>query len=276
MSSFLRTLCLSCALAACTQSGSRSSSAAAVTVNGVAFTEDEVQLALKPSGHGSEASPQERRKAVIAALVHEELRRQKAQELGLEPEGAAADELARLEAVLDAARRRALAEAFARNLAKKAEPSEQEVRRFFDANAALLRNEFLLSQIFLRDEAQITRAEQELKAGAPFEEVARRQYPNLPEGVGLPWELGPLSWKQLPDQWRPVLQRLEAGQSSSLIRGPGNRFWIIKLLERRVKSDLSFEALRPVIVEDLKRARLEQLAQQADLELRKAARIVEP
>lgn len=254
----------------------KSSSPVVASVNGVGITEAEVALALKPAGHG-EAAPVDRRRAVISTLVREELMRQKAVELGLEPEGAAADELARLETALGAARRKALAEAyFNQQLLKRAQPSEAEARQFFEANAALIRTELRLSQIFLRDEAQITRAYAELQAGVAFEEVARRQFPQLPEGVGLPWELGYLSWKQVPEAWRPALETMEPGASSPIIRGPGGRFWIIKLLDRRARPSVTFEEVRPLIVEDLKRSRLEKLAQTADQELRKGARVVEP
>ena len=247
------------------------------SVNGQPITEAEVQLALKPGAHGNEPSPVDRRQAVITSLIHDELARQKALELGLEPEGPSADEVARLETLLTVARRKALAQTyFNKQIFRRAEPTEAEARQYFEANAELIRTGFELQQIFLRDEAAITLAQQELATGTPFEDVARRQFPGLPEGVGLPWELGTLSWKQLPEAWRPVLQALQPGQSSSVLRGPGGRFWLIKVLNRRSNPDVSYEEMKPLIFEDLKRSRLEQLTQQSDLELRKSARITEP
>lgn len=253
----------------------KSTSAVVATVNGVALTEAEVQLGLRPTGH-TETSLPERRKAVLAGLIRDELARQKAAESGLEPDGPAAEELARAETLLTVARRRALAEAYFKQLAKKAEPSEQEARQFFDANLELIRSEYHLSQIFLRDEGQITQALAELQGGAAFDEVARRRFPGLPEAAGQPWALGFLNWKQLPEPWRPVLATLAPGQSSGVIRGPGGRFWILHLVEKRAKPDLAFDDVRALITEELKRARLEQITQQADQDLRKSARIVEP
>ena len=279
----LSQLCLVIVLgASCTQGGAQApatgkGSAVVATVNGVALTEADVQLGLRATGHGSDPSMTERRKAVITGLIHDELARQRAVELGLEPEGAGAEELARAESILNATRRKVMAEAyFSKQILKKAEPSDQDARAFFDANAELIRSEYHLSQIFLRDEVAITQAQRELQDGVPFEDVARRQFAGLPEGVGLPWELGFLSWKQLPEPWRPVLQTLSAGDVSGVIRGPGGRFWILKLVERRINSELTFEQVRPLIVEDLRRARLELLTLQADQDLRKSARIVEP
>ncbi len=251
---------------------------AVATVNGVAITEAEVLLGLKPTAHGAgEPSVPDRRKAVIAALIHDELVRQKSVELGLEPEGPAADEVARLELLLGAARRRALAEAFYRTqIAKKAEPSASQVRAFFENNAALIRTEVHLRQILLRDEAQILTVQRALQGGASFESEARRQFTGLPEGAGAPWELGFLSWKQLPEQWRGVVASLAPGQVSPIIRGPGGRFWILELIERREKNAVTFEDARPQIIEDLTRARIEQLTLQADVDLRKGAQISEP
>lgn len=272
--------CLACNPGLPTSSPQPGKTAGAVvaTVNGVPITEADVQLGLKPIGHGAaEPSSPDRRKTVIAALIHDELVRQKAVELGLEPEGQYAEEASRLEAQASVARRHGLVEAYYRHqIAKKAEPTEVEARQFFEANAPMIRTEVHLWQILVRDEGQITQAQRELQAGASFEDVARRQFPGLPEAAGLPWELGFLSWKQLPDPWRPVLDALKPGEISPIIRGLNGRFWILKLLERRAKPELTFEDVKPLIVEDLKRARIDQLTLQADQELRKTAKIVEP
>lgn len=270
-------------LAACTSSEqagaaagpqSRPLSPPVATVNGVTITELDVQLAQKPSSHSKEPAGPEKRKAIVAGLVREELFRQKAGELGLVPEGPLADEVARLEALLNAARRKAQADAYFRvEISKKAEPSEQEARKFFDDNAALIRTQWQVSQILLRDEGQMNAVLGELQSGASFEAVARRQFPELPPEAGLPWELGFLSWKQLPEFWRPVLETLKAGETSPVIRGPGGRLWILKLVERRPQPEVTFEEVRPLIVEDLKRGRIEQLTAQAEQSLRKSARI---
>ncbi len=246
---------------------------AVASVNGVEITQAELGLALKPTGHGGDQP--DRRGTAIAALVHDELVRQKATELGLEPEGPLAEEIARLEAQLAIARRRALNDAYYRHeIEKKAEPTDGEARAYFATNAAMLRAQFHLFQILTRDEAQILSVQRELATGAAFEDVARRQFPGLPEAAGLPWELGDLSWKQLPEPWRPVLEAMKPGDVSPIIHGAGGRFWILKLVERRANPALGFEDVRASIVEDLKRARLAQLAAQTDLDLRKTARIV--
>ncbi|HEY1086474.1 MAG TPA: peptidyl-prolyl cis-trans isomerase [Archangium sp.] len=235
---------------------------AVATVNGVAITEAELNAVLKPSAHLQDGVPAERKQAALAALVRDEQLRQKAVEAGLEPEAAALDELKRLEAQVLVARRRAYADAWLKKELERVQPTEADARAVFERERAVYATEYRVQQILLRDEAQIERAAAALKAGTPFEDVARAQYPGLPEGVGVPWELGFLSWKQLPEPWRPVLATLQPGQASGVIRGPSNRFWLVRLVETRARPDATFEELQPLILEDLKRARLEALTRQ--------------
>lgn len=254
----------------------KSSAPVVARVNGVSLTEADVELALRSSAHvaSAEMPPSERRKGVIEGLIREELIRQKAVELGLEPEGAAADEVARLELQLAAARRRALNEAYFRQqIAAKAEPTDAQARAFFDANVSMIRSELHVWQILLRDEVQMAQAQRDLGEGVPFETVARR---HLPQGVGQPWDLGFLTWRQLPEPWRPVVEHLEPGEVSPLIRGVGGRLWVLKLIERRMNPDLTFEHVKPQLFEDLKRRQLEQLALQVDQDLSAAAKVVRP
>jgi hypothetical protein len=246
----------------------KASGAAVATVNGVAITEAELNAVLKPSAHQPDAALPERRKTALATLVRDELMRQQAVEAGLEPEGLASDEVKRLEAQLAVAKRRALADAWLRREVQRAEPTEAEARAVFEAQKGAFGTDYHVQQILLRDEALIEKAAADLRAGVPFEEVAK--------SIGLPHELGFLAWKQLPEPWRPVVSALSPGQASGVIKGPGNRFWLIRLVETRPRAETSFEELKPMILEDLKRGRLDQVTQRAEVELRKTARISEP
>jgi hypothetical protein len=62
-----------------------------------------------------------------------------------------------------------------------------------------------------------------------------------------------------------VIDGIAVGQTSDLIPGPGGRFWIISVLERRENPAMTFEAARPDIATILRgqgasgaRTRLEQ------------------
>ena len=59
-----------------------------------------------------------------------------------------------------------------------------------------------------------------------------------------------------------------------VIRGPNNRFWIIKLIDKRENPSITFESIKPSIMEVLESAKIEALREQDDRELRAEANIV--
>jgi parvulin-like peptidyl-prolyl isomerase len=81
-----------------------------------------------------------------------------------------------------------------------------------------------------------------------------------------------LKWNQLPPAWRDIVHKLDKGQTSGILRGANDRFWIVKLVDKR-DSDITFDAVRDAIIEVLKNDKLEALRQKMEQELRKAARI---
>ena len=141
-------------------------------------------------------------------------------------------------------------------------------------NAARIRTEFHVWQILGRKEGLIDRSLKELEQGKSFEEVARRLFPKLPKSAGTPWDLGYLRWKQVPKAWQSVIYDLNKGDVSDVIRGPNNRFWIIKLIDKRENPEMTFENIKPTIMEVLKNAKIEKLRKQVEEDLRANANIV--
>ena len=89
-----------------------------------------------------------------------------------------------------------------------------------------------------------------------------------------PWDLGYLRWKQIPESWRNVNYDLNEGEVSGVIRGPNNRFWIIKLIDRRENTKTTFESIKPTILQVLKTEKVEELREKTDKDLRARASIV--
>ncbi len=240
-------------------------------VNGVPVTEADVHAEIHSKTSVGELGP-EQKKILLDRVIGKELVAQKAAELDL-GDVQYREELARRMADVNEWKRQALADAYFRHeAAQQPQVTDEEARRYFDENAAAIRTETHVLQILARDEAQIAQVRQELASGASFEDVARKRFPDLPAGK-TPWDLGYLKWKQIPDAWRNVLQTLKPGDTSEVVRGSGGRFWILRLLDRREDAALDFDAVKPVIVEDLRNARVEQARARAADELRKTARI---
>ena len=134
--------------------------------------------------------------------------------------------------------------------AKTPAVTDEEVAYYFAKHQKRLQTDLHLWQILTRERAAADEALAEIKAGAAFEEVAARPFPALPQGRK-PWDLGYLKWKQIPKPWLGVVDKLEEGEFTEVITGPGNRFWIVKLMDKRVDPTITAESAKPAIVEVL-------------------------
>jgi len=244
------------------------------TVNGAPIREADIALALKGGGHNKEVPP-EHRKNVLDVIIRKELVYQRAVELGLDANAVYQQRLHQMEAQMNAFKRKALGDLFFRSeIANKAKVSEAEAKKYFAENDARIRTELHVMQILVRKESLIKRALKDIESGTSFEDVARRRFPGLPKAVKAPWDLGYLKWKQVPKPWRNVVYDLKKGEVSGVIRGPKSRFWIIKLIDKRENPHITFESIKPTIMEVLKNAKTEELREKTDRDLRARASIV--
>ncbi len=243
------------------------------TVNGTPIGEADVRFALRNDGH-NEDIPSEHRKNVLEVIIRRELIYQRAVEFGLDANHKYQEKLRRMEAQISAFKRKELSVLFWREIAARASVSEAEAQEYFAENAERIRTELHVWQILLRKEGLIEQALNDIEQGASFEEVARRQFPKLPKTAGAPWDLGYLRWQQVPKAWQNVVYDLRKGEASGVIRGPNNRFWIIKLVDKRENPDITFETIKPTIMEVLKNAQIEKLRDKTDRDLRAQATIV--
>lgn len=274
-------LALSLAVAACNPAHSAAPTNAPrvegevlATVNGVPVTRDEVQGAAHGSlSHGGGAP--ERNDDALARIIDDELLAQRAVATGLDRDPAFREELRVAEARFRVWRRTQLAALIERRAGDAdAGVSDADARRWYEANTARARSEVRVAQILVRDEAAAAQNLRDLRGGASFDDVARRLLPPIADPAERPWVIGPLRWHQLPDAWRAPLDALRVGETSDVIRGPNRRFWILKLLERRENTELTFESTRATIAQVLRDERA--AAERARLHdtLRRDARIV--
>lgn len=244
------------------------------TVNGVPIREVDVQLKLKSDMHTSEQNPLFRKNA-LDAIIRQELIRQKASELGLESDPNYQQKTRQLEAQLNAVKRTELGELFFRQqVAGKAAVSEEEAKKYFAENTARIQTELHVFQIlWSKEDASVEQAKKDLDGGARFEDVARRHYPTTTTEQ-TPWDLGYMKWSQIPDSWRKPIEAMKPGEVSGIIHGPKNRTWIIKLVERRVNPEVTFESVKAPLIENLTSVKIEALREKSERELKEKAKIV--
>jgi peptidyl-prolyl cis-trans isomerase C len=258
------------------QAGADSQAKVLATVNDVSITERDVQQVQKKAGHaGGMVQPGDVQN-IVQTLVRDELISQKAVELGLDKNPGYQRKLRDFEAQLRAFQRQELGTLFISDLRSKSAVTDGEAQQYFDKNATKVQTKYHLMQIFLRaNPAEITRDHQDLKGGMPFEDVALRHFPNLPKNV-TPWDLGYLSWSQLPEPWRAALDRLEPGQTSDIIKGPGERFWLIKLVDKTVDTSITFATEKEKIVEALRTQKADEIYARTLGEMQGKAKIAYP
>ena len=244
------------------------------TVNGKILTELDLLTKLKTDSHQDDLRP-EYRKNVLELLVRDELVHQEVVRLGLDSDPGYAEPVRRMEAQLAQLRRNKAAEVYFRaEIMGKVEVTEEDARRFFEEQKARLGTELHLLQILRRSRASIDEAKAALDAGKSFEEVAQHDLVGVsPEQRA--WDLGYLRWAQIPEAWQPVVEKLKPGEASGVLAGPKDRFWIIKLVERRSTTP-DFAVEKAGLIATLKARRIEALRAEREQALRKQATIVIP
>jgi hypothetical protein len=67
---------------------------------------------------------------------------------------------------------------------------------------------------------------------------------------------------------------MKPGDTSDILRGPKQRAWILKLVERRQNDAVTFESVKGPLIEALQRAKTVEYRKQAIEKLREAANVV--
>ena len=246
-------------------------------VNDMPITEYDVKQSLKRGvGHAGGGGPDSAQNAV-QALVRGELIYQKSLELGLDKNQQYRERLSEAEAQLRAVKRQEMTILFQNYVRSKSEVTDAEARAYFEKNATRIQTKYHIWQIFYRgNNAQIAKDHQDLKSGMPFEKVASRRFPNLPKDIKPPWDIGYLHWSQIPEPWQGVIDRLGIGKVSDIITGPGERFWVIRVVDRIVDPKITFATEKDTVVEVLKKKKSDELYEKMLSEIKTNAKIVFP
>ena len=246
------------------------------TVNGVPITDHDVNLNVKKVVHGEKVTP-EATQNVLQVLVRNELVYQQSLELGLDSDQEYRNKLFEAEAQLRDYKRKEISPLYKEYIRNKAVVTDSEAKEYFEKNAKKIKTLFRIGQIYYKgEEARIAEDYKALKSGKSFEKVAASRFPNLPRGMKAPWDLGYLRWSQIPPFWQESIDRLKPGQVSDIIKGPNERFWVIKLIDRSEDPDITFATEKENIVETLRRRKADELSEAMLDRMRTRSKIVFP
>ncbi len=241
-------------------------------VNGVAITEIDLELKLQNDSH--EAVPsEERRKNVLEQLITKEVLAQKALLSGLDRESTYQEGLKKLEAQVKAYKRQELAELLLkREGEKRSQLTDEDALAYFQKNEKRIRTQVHVLQILRRSESAIVEVRSAIERGKSFDDAARDLFPNLPEGQR-PWDLGYLSFYKVPEPWRETVYDMKPGEMSGILRGPNERFWLVKLLDVKEDEGLTFASVKDAILTDMKAGKVQKSREMLERELRAGAKI---
>jgi hypothetical protein len=236
-------------------------------VNRVPLTEHDLRQGSR--GHGADFMGPPRA-ALLDQLIYDELLAQEALTLGLDQDPQFKERIQRAEAQYRAIRRKELADIFfRRQIADKAQVTEEDVKRFYTTNEAHLKTSIHVLQLLFRDENLARQALAKIKSGSAFEVVAAQQFSVLPESAQKPWDLGFLGWRQIPAVWRSTIFSMKPGDVSEVISGENQRYWVLKLVDRRAIPNVTFESLKTSLQDELKSQQIINERARVALELRK-------
>ncbi|HEX8153404.1 MAG TPA: peptidyl-prolyl cis-trans isomerase [Thermoanaerobaculia bacterium] len=150
--------------------------------------------------------------------------------------------------------------------AEMPEPSEPEVRAYYDQHVADFRSdeEVRVRQILVHDETLANEIVAKLKGGADFGTLSAEHSsaPNAKRGG----EIGFVSRGELPKMFENEIFRLQPGQVSDVIR-TDSTFHVFRVDERRAAGQVDLQTAAPVIrqriQEDAIRNRVAQLVSQS-------------
>ena len=245
------------------------------TVNGMPITEtDLLYESSSARQHKDDEAPVDQEK-ILQTIILRELAYQRAVDLGIDKDPEYQEELRRMNAQVTAFKRKKLADVFfAHEIARRAAVSDEEARKYFEKNAEAIRSEIHVWQILRRDESLIEQDLDNLQQGEAFADVASKRFQNLPQTDRMPWDLGYLKWEQIPELWWSGIRDLKAGETSGIIRGQNERYWIIKLVARRRIQNISYEDIELKIKDVLKNEKNQQFREDVNRDLLQEARIL--
>ena len=234
------------------------------TVNGREITRGELDFWLM-GGHGQRITPELRAQA-LDNLIETELMYQKGLELGLDKDAKYRAAVRDLELRLEAAKRKEMVRRIGNvEIAAKVQIKPEDGRAYFEANKAAITTDYHLGAITFPSVEAAQQAVDEIKAGKTFEEVAERSAPRRPlkaegakpEEAKPVWDLGFLSWNQMPAEWAAAVGSMKVGEVSGVVQGARVGIRIFKVIETRANDKATFETVQGVIMNRLRDERVE-------------------
>ncbi len=241
-------------------------------VNGTPITEEDLSFRL-PGAHGGKAAPGNQQKA-LDEVITEELLYQQGLKIGLDKDPGYRGQIARFERQLKHAKRAEMTRrVYNTQVAAKVEITISDAKNYYDKNANQITGELHLGVISLNNKERAEEALQKIRGGATFESIARSAMGSQGSAGREPWDLGFLSWDQIPIDFVDAVYRLNPGEVSNVVTSKRAGYSIFKVFGARKNPKADFSSLSGLIMNRLRDERVREAYERYLEELKKEAKI---
>ena len=136
-------------------------------------------------------------------------------------------------------------------VAAKVEITHADAKNYYDKNANQITTELHLGVISFNNKEGAEEALQKIRGGAPFESIARGVMGSQVSAGREPWDLGFLSWDQIPFDFVDAVYRLKPGEVSNIVSSKRTGYQIFKLFAARKNPKADFASMSGLIMNRL-------------------------
>lgn len=241
-------------------------------VNGTSITEDDLRLSIR-TAHGT--APESEKLRALDDVIQAELLYQEGLRLGLDKDPGYLKEIAKMEKQLANMKRAEITRRFYNTqIASRVEITNQEAQEYFNKNVDQIKTELHLGMIGFSNKEDAEAALKRIRSGERFKEVAEANAPKgMPAGQRPPWDMGFVTWGQIPDEFGSAVYKLKPGEVSDVVSSKRTGFHIFTLLESRKNSKVEFGNVAGLIMARLRDKKIMESFENYVAKLKKDAKI---
>ena len=241
-------------------------------VNGITITEEDLTFRM-PAAHGGRMASGDQPKA-LDDLINEELIYQQGLKIGLDKDPGYQARIARIESQLAHVKRaEMMRRVYNTQVAAKIEVSNQDAKKYYDEKVNQITTDLHLGVLSFSNKERAEEALKKIRGGAPFESIARSVMVSQVAAGREPWDLGFLSWDQIPVDFVDAVYQLKPGEVSEVVSSKRTSYQVFKIFGFRKNPKADFTALSGVIMNRLRDKKILEAYEQYVANLRKEATI---
>ena len=241
-------------------------------VNGTPITEDDLRLNVR-TAHGM--APGGEKLRALDDVIQAELLYQEGLKLGIDKDPGYLKDIAKMEKqVANMKRAEIMRRLYNTQIASRVEITNQEAQEYYNKNVDQIQSELHLGMIKFSNQEDAEAALKKIRSGETFKKVAEANLPQgIPAGQRPPWDMGFVTWSQIPDELWPAVHKLKRGEVSEVVSSKRTGFHIFTLLDRRKNSKMEFSQASGLIMTRLRDKKIMESFENYVSKLKKDAKI---